>query len=71
MAAARQTVPTPLRSAHSEPRRVLADGLVVVTSGGKTFHRDTCTFIHGPAVPKPAEQAIADGYSPCTRCLPR
>jgi hypothetical protein len=62
---------TPLRSAHSEPARVLPPGDVAVTSAGKTFHRAGCSFIHGPARLEAGMQAVADGYTPCTRCLPR
>jgi hypothetical protein len=63
---------TPLRSAHSQPARGTSPApVVVVTAEGKVFHRDGCTFIHGPAVSESAEQAIARGYTPCTRCLPR
>ena len=69
--AARAGSPPPLRSAHSEPAKHIPRGPVVVTGSGKTFHREGCTFIHGPAVLESGEQAVADGYTPCPRCLPR
>ena len=61
----------PLRSAHSEPAELIPPVPVLVTVSGKTFHREGCTFIHGPAVREAGEQAVANGYTPCTRCLPR
>jgi hypothetical protein len=61
----------PLRSAHSEPARVVPSQPVIVTAAGKVFHREGCTFIHGPAVTESGEKAVTDGYTPCTRCLPR
>ena len=68
--AAWQVPQPPLRSAHSEPARVAPAGLVVVTAAGKTFHRDGCGFVHGPTELRSGGQAIAEGFSPCTRCLP-
>lgn len=62
--------PPPLRSAHSEPARSVPGGLVVLTAAGKMFHREGCTFVHGPVELRLGGQAIADGYTPCTRCLP-
>ncbi len=61
----------PLRSAHSEPARIVPPGVVAVTSEGKTFHKAGCSFTHGPARLEAGTQAVADGYTPCTRCLPR
>lgn len=68
--AARVAAPPPLRSAHSEPAARAPED-VVVTTEGKTFHRASCAFIHGPATTMAGGQAIARGYVPCTRCLPR
>ena len=62
---------TPLRTAHSEPSRLVPNQQVIVTSAGKVFHREGCTFIHGPAVRESGDKAVADGYTPCTRCLPQ
>jgi hypothetical protein len=61
----------PLRSAHSEPARIAPPADVAVTAAGKTFHKAGCSFIHGPARLKSGVQAVADGYTPCTRCLSR
>jgi hypothetical protein len=62
--------PAYLRSLHSDPAST-APATVVVTPDGKLFHRAGCTYIHGPARTEPGAQAIADGYTPCPRCLPR
>ena len=69
-AAARRGPGPPLRSAHSEPATSVPRDPVMVTPAGRTFHREDCPFIHGPAMRESAEDAIADGYTPCTRCLP-
>ncbi len=60
-----------LRSAHSAPASQVPDQPVLVTMAGKTFHRDGCAYIHGPGIREAGGQAVADGYTPCTRCLPR
>ena len=71
VAGSRLSARTPLRSAHSEPSHLVPDQPVIVTEAGKVFHREGCTFIHGPAVTEPGDKAIAAGYTPCTRCLPQ
>lgn len=58
-----------LRSPHSEPSRS-APARVAVTDGGKLFHRPHCPLIHGPAHLESGPDAIAAGFTPCTRCLP-
>ena len=59
-----------LRSEHSEPAAE-APATVVLTSDGKLFHRAGCAYVHGPGQAESGEQAIAEGYTPCPRCLPR
>jgi hypothetical protein len=59
----------PLRSEHSRPAASAPDR-VTVTEAGKLFHRATCTAIHGPSRSIAGSEAIADGYTPCPRCLP-
>jgi hypothetical protein len=61
--------PQPLRSAHSEPAKAMPPMRVVVTEEGKLYHRPDCTFIHGPSKLEQGVQAVADGYTPCTRCM--
>lgn len=71
LAGSRLSARTLLRTAHSEPSHLVPHQQVIVTAAGKVFHRDGCTFIHGPAVSVSGDQAVADGYTPCTRCLPQ
>jgi hypothetical protein len=59
-----------LRSEHSRPAVRVPSGLVAVTPEGKTFHVPTCGYIHGPAEMIPGEKAVAEGYTPCVRCMP-
>lgn len=63
--------PEALRSRHSDPRMAAPPAVVAVTADGKLYHTPDCAFIHGPARTESGEQAIADGYTPCTRCLKR
>ncbi len=58
-----------LRSRHSRPSTAAPPSVVVVTANGKLYHRRDCTFIHGPARVESGEQAVAEGYTPCTRCM--
>jgi hypothetical protein len=54
------------------PRRasaVPAVSAVVVTPAGKLFHDSRCPFIHGSPVVEDVASAVAQGYSPCPRCL--
>jgi hypothetical protein len=60
----------PLRSEHSEPAQASPPAIVAVTPGGRLYHKPSCTLIHGPVRLEPGRQAIAEGYTPCTRCLP-
>ena len=60
-----------LRSPHSDPRIATRPEIVAVTSQGKLYHDPDCAFIHGPIRVEPSDQAVAEGYTPCTRCLKR
>jgi hypothetical protein len=61
----------PLRSRHSEPATAAPPPLVAVTAEGNLYHDPDCAFIHGPVRRESSAQAIAEGYTPCTRCLKR
>jgi hypothetical protein len=60
-------------SRHSQPafHPIPSDLRVLVSLGGKLFHLPFCRSINNraTAVEMTAEQAIQDGYTPCTRCL--
>lgn len=57
-----------LRSEHGLPAAA-APAVVAVTNQGKLFHRPDCAFIHAPVRLEPGDQAIAEGYTACTRCM--
>jgi len=61
--------PQPLRSQHSEAAATPPQEMVAVTAEGKLYHRPDCRYIHGPSRMESGEQAVADGYTPCTRCM--
>jgi hypothetical protein len=67
--AAAVTRPHPLRSQHSEAAATAPREMVAVTDEGKLYHRPDCRYIHGPVRMESGEQAVADGYTPCTRCI--
>jgi hypothetical protein len=58
-----------LLTEHARPIDTMPAGPLVVTASGKLFHRPACRYVHGPASPVTAEQAVAGGYTACTRCM--
>jgi len=61
-------VPRPL-SEMSQPARRLPQRLVAIVDGGKIFHAPGCPFMHGTYHMVTAEEAVREGYAPCTRCM--
>jgi hypothetical protein len=62
-------VPQPL-SEMSQPARRLPQRLVAVVDSGKLFHVPGCPFMHGKYHMVTPEEAVREGYAPCTRCMP-
>src|SRR5271169_5224370 len=58
-----------LRSEMSQPARRLPQRLVAIVDGGKKFHVPGCPFMHGKYHMVTAEEAVREGYTPCTRCM--
>lgn len=58
-----------LRSQHSEPAVTMPAEQVLIVEGGKVYHRQGCTYLHGEARLVPAADAVRLGYAPCVRCL--
>ena len=67
-AALDRLVPHPL-SEMSQPVRRLPQRLVAIVNGGKTFHLPGCPFMHGTYHMVTTEEAVREGYAPCTRCM--
>ena len=67
-AALGRLVPRPL-SEMSQPARRLPQRLVAIVDGGKIFHVPGCPFMHGTYHMVTAQEAVLEGYTPCTRCL--
>jgi hypothetical protein len=67
-AALDRIVPRPL-SEMSQPARRLPERLVAIVDGGKMFHVPGCPFMHGKYHMVSPEEAIREGYTPCTRCM--
>jgi hypothetical protein len=47
----------------------LPQRLVAIVDGGKMFHVPGCPFMHGTYHMVTAEEAVREGYAPCTRCM--
>jgi hypothetical protein len=67
-AALNRFVPHPL-SEMSQPDRRLPQRLVAIVDGGKIFHVPGCPFMHGTYHMVTADEAVREGYTPCTRCM--
>jgi hypothetical protein len=63
-----RSLPQP-RAQMSQPARRLPQRLVAVVDGGKTFHVPGCPFMHGKYHMVTAEEAVHEGYAPCSRCM--
>jgi Putative zinc-finger len=57
------------RSEMSQPARRLPQRLVAIVDGGKKFHVPGCPFMHGKYHMVTPEEAVREGYTPCTRCM--
>ena len=58
-----------LRAKMSQPARRLPERLVAIVDGGKVFHVPGCPFMHGKYHMVTAEEAVREGYTPCSRCM--
>ena len=63
-----RAVPQP-RAQMSQPARRLPQRLVAIVDGGKTFHVPGCPFVHGKYHMVTPEEAVREGYTPCSRCM--
>jgi hypothetical protein len=63
-----RSLPQP-RAQMSQSARRLPQRLVAVVDGGKTFHVPGCPFMHGKYHMVTAEEAVREGYAPCSRCM--
>ena len=57
-----------LQSNHAAPAAVIPAGEVLITPGGKMFHRPGCSFLHGHPLAIECSEAVRRGYTPCVRC---
>ena len=69
VAAALDRIAPQPRSEMSQPARRLPLRLVAIVDGGKMFHVPGCPFMHGKYHMVSPEEAIREGYTPCTRCM--
>jgi len=57
------------RAQMSQPTRRMPQQLVAVVEGGKIFHVPECEFMHGKYRMVTPEEAVREGYTPCSRCI--
>jgi hypothetical protein len=43
---------------------------VYITKTGKKYHRESCSSLRLSSIPINLKDAIAQGYTPCSRCKP-
>jgi methylphosphotriester-DNA--protein-cysteine methyltransferase len=43
---------------------------VYITRTGKKYHRAGCTYLRRRKIPISLKEALARGYTPCSRCKP-
>jgi hypothetical protein len=43
--------------------------VLAIVDGGKKFHVPGCRFMHGKYHMVTPEEAVREGYTPCTRCM--
>ena len=46
------------------------DPTVYVTKTGKKYHGDGCQYLRKSQIPKTLKEAVAAGYTACSRCKP-
>jgi len=69
LVAAFHQVPAQPRAEMSQPARQVPQQLVAVVESGKLFHNPDCPLMHGKYRMVTPQEAIREGYTPCTRCL--
>jgi len=69
LAAAFHQLPAQPRAEMSQPAVQVPQQLVAVVESGKLFHNPHCQLMHGKYRMVTPQEAIREGYSPCTRCL--
>ncbi len=63
------TKPSKGASASTKPTSKPAnDKMVYVGKSGKKYHEEDCTLLHGTKIPMKLSEAVANGYSPCSKC---
>ncbi len=46
------------------------DPIVYITKSGKKYHTATCPYLRKSKIPIRLSEAVAEGYTPCSRCNP-
>jgi hypothetical protein len=48
----------------------VATETVYVTKTGKKYHRDGCEYLRKSEIEKTLQEAVDEGYTPCSKCNP-
>lgn len=62
--------PPPSSSKGMTPAQGDSAATVYVTSSGKKYHSPGCSYLRGSSIPMKIGEAVAAGYTPCSRCSP-
>jgi competence protein ComEC len=71
-----QVIPLQIKAdqppAHSEveQKKEKKEVIVYITRTGEKFHRNGCQYLRRSKIPMDKKDAIARGYSACSRCRP-
>ncbi len=62
--------PTPEQVIEETPQEEPQTETVYITKTGEKYHRDGCQYLSKSQIPISKDDAIAQGYTPCSRCNP-
>jgi|GEM_PF-2789865 biotin synthase-like enzyme len=51
-------------------KHVQKEAIVYVTRTGSKYHSSYCSYLRYSSIPMKKSEAIAEGYTPCSRCNP-
>lgn len=58
------------QDARAESLGLNKESIVYVTNSGECYHRSTCRYLSKSCIKIDFEEAIKEGYRPCSQCDP-
>jgi hypothetical protein len=63
--------PAPKESTPKDPTgKDVSDPTVYITKTGQKYHADGCQYLSQSKIPIKLSEAVAKGYTPCSKCNP-